>query len=99
MGVPSFFRWLLEKYPRVIKYVKEEFIEYDDNGERILPDPSGKNVCPKINKTITCYPSLHSQIIITITIITHHYIAKWHRIRQSISRYEWYNSPMLSSRR
>ena len=45
MGVPSFFRWLLEKYPRVIKYVKEEFIEYDDNGERILPDPSGKNVC------------------------------------------------------
>lgn len=45
MGVPSFFRWLLEKYPRVIKYVKEEFIEYDDNGERILPDPAGKNVC------------------------------------------------------
>lgn len=45
MGVPSFFRWLLEKYPRVIKYVKEEFIEYDENGNRILPDPSGKNVC------------------------------------------------------
>eukprot|EP01083_Nonionella_stella_P212091 766258_1 len=43
MGVPSFFRWLLEKYPRVIKYVKEEFIEYNDNGERILPDSSGKN--------------------------------------------------------
>ena len=44
MGVPSFFRWLLEKYPRVIKYVKEEFIDYDDEGERILPDASGKNV-------------------------------------------------------
>ena len=44
MGVPSFFRWLLEKYPRVIKYVKEEFVEYDDNGNRLLPDASGKNV-------------------------------------------------------
>jgi len=43
MGVPSFFRWLLEKYPRVIKYVKEEFVEYDDDGNRILPDSSGKN--------------------------------------------------------
>ena len=44
MGVPSFFRWLLEKYPRVVSYVKEEFIEYDDDGNRILPDASGKNV-------------------------------------------------------
>jgi len=43
MGVPSFFRWLLEKYPRVIKYVKEEFIDYNDDGERILPDATGKN--------------------------------------------------------
>jgi len=43
MGVPSFFRWLLEKYPRVIKYVTEESVQYDDDGGRILPDASAKN--------------------------------------------------------
>ncbi|ETO29575.1 hypothetical protein RFI_07544 [Reticulomyxa filosa] len=44
MGVPSFFRWLLEKYPRIIQYVIEEDVQYDDQMKRVLPDSSRQNV-------------------------------------------------------
>ena len=44
MGVPSFFRWLLEKYPRVIQQVLEEHVKYnDETNKREFPDSSGPN--------------------------------------------------------
>ena len=42
MGIPSFFRWLQNKYPKVLISVKENII-YNDNNEAILPDPSESN--------------------------------------------------------
>jgi len=43
MGVPAFFRWLTEKYPKIITDVLEERHSVSDNGVVIPPDPSGPN--------------------------------------------------------
>jgi 5'-3' exoribonuclease 2 len=42
MGVPAFYRWLTEKYPKVVQDILEERVpEYTDEIDWTLPNPSG----------------------------------------------------------
>jgi len=43
MGVPSFFRWLARKYPRILVNAIEEYPKTLDNGAVIRPDVSTPN--------------------------------------------------------
>lgn len=43
MGVPAFFRWLSERYPRIITDVIETQSEVGVNGEQIPVDTSTPN--------------------------------------------------------
>ena len=45
MGVPSFYRWLVDKYPKIVVAVKEERTTKDENGVEFIdtdrPNPNG----------------------------------------------------------